>query len=81
MLSPVSAVGRKSALEKEKEMDRREFSKSGLLLGTGMLAGCQESNAQKKVAQEEGYYIEPPKNLPYRDLGDTLIKDGAYLES
>lgn len=58
-------------------MDRREFSKSGLLLGAGLFAGCQEAGAQGKVAQEEGRYLEPPKNLPIRKFDVVVVGGGT----
>ncbi len=58
-------------------MDRREFSKSGLLLGAGLLASCQEGNAQEKVMQEEGHYLEPPKNLPIRKFDVVVAGAGT----
>ena len=58
-------------------MDRREFSKSGLLLGAGLLAGCQEGNAQEKVTHKEGHYLEPPKNLPIRQFDVAVAGAGT----
>jgi len=58
-------------------MDRREFSKSGLLLGTGMLVGCQEGNAQEKAAAKPGHYLEPPKNLPIRRFDVVVAGAGT----
>ena len=58
-------------------MDRREFSKNSLLVGAGMLAGCQEGNAQKEVAQEKGHYLEPPKNLPIRHFDVVVAGAGT----
>lgn len=58
-------------------MDRREFSKSGLLLGAGLIAGCQEAGAQEKVTQEEGHYLEPPKNLPIRKFDVVVAGAGT----
>jgi len=58
-------------------MDRREFSKCGLLLGAGMLAGCQEGNAQEKVTQETGHYLEPAKNLPIRHFDVVVAGAGT----
>ena len=58
-------------------MDRREFSKSGLLLGAGLLAGSQEGNAQEKVTREKGHYLEPPKNLPIRQFDVVVAGAGT----
>jgi hypothetical protein len=64
-------------LEREEKMDRREFTKSGLLLGAGMLAGCQEGNAQEKVTQKTDHYLEPAKNLPVRHFDVVVAGAGT----
>ncbi len=58
-------------------MDRREFTKNGLLLGAGMLAGCQEGNAQEKVTQKTDHYLEPAKNLPIRRFDVVVAGAGT----
>jgi hypothetical protein len=58
-------------------MDRREFSKNGLLLGAGMLAGCREGNAEEKIQPEEGHYLEPAKNLPIRHFDVVVAGAGT----
>jgi len=64
-------------VKKEKEMDRREFSKNSLLVGAGLLAGSRQSNGQEKVAQEKGHYLEPPKNLPIRHFDVAVVGAGT----
>ena len=58
-------------------MDRREFSKSGLLFGAGLLAGSQETGAQERVTQKDGHYLKPPKNLPIRNIDVVVVGAGA----
>ncbi len=58
-------------------MDRREFAKGGLLLGAGMLAGCQEGNAQDIVSPKTGHYLEPAKNLPIRQFDVVVAGAGT----
>ena len=58
-------------------MDRREFTKSGLVLGAGILAGCQKGNAQETATQEPEYYLEPPKNLPIGHFDVVVVGAGT----
>jgi len=64
-------------LKKEHNMDRREFSKCGLLLGAGILTGHQEGNAQENVAQQTGHYLEPSKKLPIRHFDVVVVGAGT----
>ena len=58
-------------------MDRRDFSKQGLLLGLGVLAGGAEANQGSAVNQRGEYYTEPPKNLPVRRFDVVVAGAGT----
>ncbi|MFO7906029.1 MAG: FAD-dependent oxidoreductase [Pirellulaceae bacterium] len=57
-------------------MDRRKFSKSGLLLGAGLLAGFQEGYSQEPATQKAGRYLEPARSLPIRHF-DVVVAGGG----
>ncbi len=57
-------------------MDRRDFAKSSLLLGIGVLTGSTQCNKQRTVNQLMNYYREPAKNLPVREF-DVVIAGGG----
>ncbi|MBN2270879.1 MAG: FAD-dependent oxidoreductase, partial [Sedimentisphaerales bacterium] len=58
-------------------MDRRDFSKQGLLLGLGVLAGSTKGNQRSAVNQRGEYYTEPPKNLPVRRFDVVVAGAGT----
>ncbi len=59
------------------KMNRRDFSKRGLLLGMGLLAAGRGGEARKAKAEPEGYYEEPPKKLPVRRFDVVVVGAGT----
>ncbi len=57
-------------------MNRRDFSKHSLLLGMGILAGCQVGNTKRSINEPKNYYEEPAKKLPVRKF-DVVIAGGG----
>ncbi len=58
-------------------MNRREFSKTGVMAGVGFMAGAAGANPMNAAAQTEGYYEEPPKKLPIRKFDVVVIGAGT----
>ena len=57
-------------------MNRREFSKNMLALGTGVCAGSAMGNPVEVGSQSEDYYAEPVKKLPVRKF-DVVVAGGG----
>ncbi len=57
-------------------MKRREFSKSALMLGMGLMAGCEGGNKASSEDSSEEYFMEPAKKLPARQF-DVVIAGGG----
>jgi hypothetical protein len=63
-------------------MDRRDFSKSSLLLGIGVLSGTASAAGEKRnktesqAAVEGNFYEEPSKKLPVREF-DVVVCGGG----
>jgi len=57
-------------------MKRREFTKSSLLLGMGLVAGPACSSPSGASYQSEDYYEEPGKKLPARKF-DVVVAGGG----
>jgi hypothetical protein len=57
-------------------MDRRDFSKSSLLLGAGVIAATKNTFAQSSTSKL-GYYTEPPKKLPIRKFDVVVAGAGT----
>jgi hypothetical protein len=57
-------------------MKRREFTKSSLILGVGLMAGPAEKGPSSPRILSEDYYEEPGKKLPARKF-DVLIAGGG----
>jgi hypothetical protein len=55
-------------------MKRREFTKSGLVLGMGQGQGAGTAAALCALKNNG------TRELNYGDLRDTLVKDGVYFE-
>jgi len=64
-------------VRKETGMNRRDFSKHSLMLGMGVLAGCQVGNAKRSINEPINYYREPPKNLPVRKFDVVIAGAGT----
>ena len=58
-------------------MDRRDFSKQGLMLGMGVLAGLPKDGEARAKSQRGEYYEEPPKNLPIRKFDVVVAGAGT----
>ncbi len=57
-------------------MDRRNFSKLGLLMGAGALTGINAACDPNGGKVSEGYYTEPARRLPARDF-DVVVAGGG----
>ena len=57
-------------------MNRREFSKSVLMLGIGAQAGFAQGNPAGTRNQPTNYYEEPAKKLPVRKF-DVVVAGGG----
>jgi flavin-dependent dehydrogenase len=57
-------------------MKRREFSKSGLMLGVGLLAGSTSGVRARSADPSGDYYEEPMKKLPARNF-DVVVAGGG----
>jgi len=57
-------------------MNRREFSKSGLMLGMGFMAGSASGGPARSQVQPGDYYEEPVKKLPTRKF-DVVVAGGG----
>ncbi len=60
-------------------MDRRDFSKCGLMLGAGVLSGSQKGAAAAggRSGRTGNYYEEPPKKLPVRQFDVVVAGAGT----
>jgi len=58
-------------------MNRREFSKHGLMLGMGILAGSSQGNSAKARNKSGSYYEEPAKKLPIRQFDVVVAGAGT----
>src|SRR5210317_1958638 len=58
-------------------MNRREFSKSGILLGVGTLTGLTKTNHTYAQNQSGDYYEEPAKRLPIRKFDVVVAGAGT----
>ena len=57
-------------------MDRREFTKRSLLLGTGILTGSAKKVKGNTVNEDANHYEEPSKKLPVRKF-DVVVAGGG----
>ena len=57
-------------------MKRREFSKSGLLLDMGLMAGSANLKLSRTLEPSGDYYEEPGKRLPVRQF-DVVVAGGG----
>jgi len=57
-------------------MNRREFSKSGLMLGMGFMAGSANGGPARSQGPSGDYYEEPVKKLPVRKF-DVVVAGGG----
>jgi hypothetical protein len=57
-------------------MDRREFTKRSLLLGTGILTSSAKIVTANTGNEDANHYEEPPKNLPIRKF-DVVVAGGG----
>ncbi|MHC4084368.1 MAG: FAD-dependent oxidoreductase [Planctomycetota bacterium] len=57
-------------------MNRREFSKSGLMLGMGFMAGSASGGPARSQGPSGDYYEEPVKKLPARKF-DVVVAGGG----
>ena len=57
-------------------MKRREFAKSGLVLGMGLMAGSANANPSGSLHVSGDYYEEPGKKLPARQF-DVVVAGGG----
>jgi len=57
-------------------MNRREFSKSGLMLGMGFMAGPASGGPARSLGPSGEYYEEPVKKLPARKF-DVVVAGGG----
>jgi len=57
-------------------MNRREFSKSGLMLGMGFMAGSANGGLARSQGPSGDYYEEPVKKLPARKF-DVVVAGGG----
>ncbi|MHC4174874.1 MAG: FAD-dependent oxidoreductase, partial [Planctomycetota bacterium] len=57
-------------------MNRREFSKSGLMLGMGFMAGPASGGPARSQGPSGDYYEEPVKKLPTRKF-DVVVAGGG----
>ena len=57
-------------------MNRREFSKSGLMLGMGFMAGSASGGPARSEGSSGDYYEEPVKKLPARKF-DVVVAGGG----
>jgi len=57
-------------------MNRREFSKSGLMLGMGLMAGSASGLPAWSAEPSGDYYEEPVKKLPVRKF-DVVVAGGG----
>ena len=57
-------------------MNRREFSKSGLMLGMGLMAGSASGVPARSHGPTGDYYEEPVKKLPARHF-DVVVAGGG----
>jgi len=60
-------------------MDRRDFSKCGLLAGMGLLAGCEGvlQSSSQAVAGAPVEYLEPARKLPVRQFDVVVAGAGT----
>ena len=58
-------------------MNRREFSKHGVMLGVGALAGFSDSSRGYAGGQSGDYYEEPSKKLPIRKFDVVVVGGGT----
>ena len=58
-------------------MDRREFSKSSVLLGAGALAGLAKGGEARARDESGDYYVEPAKKLPVRKFDVVVVGAGT----
>ena len=58
-------------------MNRREFSKSSVLLGVGALAGLGKDSEARERSQSGDYYEEPAKKLPIRKFDVVVVGAGT----
>ena len=58
-------------------MDRREFSKSSLLVGIGTMAGLSVDAAAMQPYRSAKYYMEPEKKLPVRKFDVVIAGAGT----
>jgi len=58
-------------------MNRREFSKHGVMLGVGALAGFSDSSKGSAGRQSGDYYEEPSKKLPIRKFDVVVVGGGT----
>jgi len=63
-------------VKKETKVNRREFSKSGLMLGMGVLAGSAKGYPLRTKNQPGNFYEEPAKKLPIRKF-DVVVAGGG----
>ena len=63
-------------IERREKMNRREFSKSGLMLGMGILAGSAKGYPVRTKNQHGKFYEEPAKKLPIRKF-DVVVAGGG----
>jgi hypothetical protein len=59
-----------------KQMNRREFTKSGLMLGMGLVAGPISGRPARSADPSADYYEEPVKRLPIRKF-DVVVAGGG----
>ncbi|MBN1124541.1 MAG: FAD-dependent oxidoreductase [Sedimentisphaerales bacterium] len=57
-------------------MDRRDFSKYSMLMGAGVVAGCQTGEHRKGAKTTLEYYKEPSRKLPVREF-DVVVAGGG----
>ena len=58
-------------------MNRREFTRSSLVIGAGTLAGFPYRSAAMAQSQSGGYYEEPAKKLPIRKFDVVVVGAGT----
>ena len=58
-------------------MNRRDFSKSSILLGVGAMAGFARGGKARAESQAEQYYEEPAKRLPVRRFDVVVAGAGT----